>query len=219
MSPRVRLPGDGPSSEGLSRRGPRPLPLLDLGRVFLRLGATAFGGLGAALALIERELVDRRRVLRREDVTEALTYTKLLPGSTVLQVVSYLGFRLGGWTGSAVATVAFVLPSALLMLVLSAGYLAATSLPAFGPALAGLSAAVVGVLLATTYRLGRANVEGPLTAGIALVAFAAGAFFGTNAALVVVAAGLLGVVLLSAPPPGAAPETLGDDAQKEGGSR
>jgi chromate transporter len=52
---------------------PAGLPLLTLGQIFLRIGATAFGGLGAALALIERELVNKRQWLTAADVTEALT--------------------------------------------------------------------------------------------------------------------------------------------------
>lgn len=180
----------------------RTLPGLTLGWVFLRLGATAFGGLGAALALIERELVNERGVLTRDDLTEALTYTKLLSGSTVLQVVAYLGYKLGGWGGSALATAAFVFPSFLAMLLLAALYGAATALPGMGPAVGGLTAAVVGVLLATTYRFGKSNVKEPLTLGIALVAFAAGAFLDLNAALIVVGAGLIGVPLLSKPEAG-----------------
>src|SRR5215217_1070868 len=130
------------------------LSLLDLLKIFLRIGAFGFGGLGAALALLERELVQTRQVLMADDMTEALTYTKLLAGSTVLQVVAYLGYKLGGWPGSAVATVAFVLPSALAMLALAAMYVTATALPAITPVVNGLTAAVVGLLLATTYRLG-----------------------------------------------------------------
>jgi hypothetical protein len=106
---------------------PTGLSLLTLGQIFLRIGATAFGGLGAALALAERELVTKRQWLTATDMTEALTYTKLLPGSTVVQVVSYLGYELGGWSGSAVATAAFVFPSALLMLVLAAAYVSVTA--------------------------------------------------------------------------------------------
>ena len=90
--------------------------------IFLRLGTLAFGGLGATLALIEREVVDRRAALSRQDVTDALSYTKVLPGSTVVQVVAYIGWLLGGWLGSAIATVAFLLPSAVLMVFLAAGY-------------------------------------------------------------------------------------------------
>jgi len=63
---------------------------LQLGLTFLRIGTVAFGGLGATLALIERELVHRRHVATKEEITEALTYAKLLPGSTVVQVVAYL---------------------------------------------------------------------------------------------------------------------------------
>src|SRR5882724_10855156 len=133
-----------------------------------------FLGLGTALALVERELVSRRRWLTEADLTEALTYTKLLPGSTVIQVMAYLGYKLGGWSGSAVATAAFIVPSALLMLLLAAAYVSATALPAIGPTVNGLTAAVVGVLLATTYRLGRSNIKDRAALGLALVAFVAG---------------------------------------------
>ena len=185
------------------------LSLLTLGWVFLRIGATAFGGLGAALAIIERDLVERRQVLTSASVTESLTYTKLLPGSTVVQVVAYLGYRLGGWPGSAVATVAFVLPSAVMMLALAAGYVAATAIPDIGPAVNGLTAAVVGVLLATTYRIGKSNIKEPLTFGIMLAALLSGAFLNISVALIVVASGFVGVLLLSPP------EQLGQLASKE----
>ena len=178
---------------------PAGLPLLTLGQIFLRIGATAFGDLGAALALIERELVNKRQWLTAADVTEALTYTKLLPGSTVVQVVSYLGYKLGGWPGSAVATAAFVLPSALLMLVLAAAYVSVTAVPVMRPAIGGLTAAVVGILLATTYRLSKANIPDRITLGIALASIVAGAVLGISAALIVVAAGLLGVCLYALP--------------------
>jgi chromate transporter len=175
------------------------LPLLTLGHIFLRIGATAFGGLGAALALVERELVTKRQWLSAADVTEALTYTKLLPGSTVVQVVAYLGYKLGGWSGSAVATAAFVVPSALMMLGLAAAYVAVTTLPAMRQAVDGLTAAVVGLLLATTYRLGKANIADPITLGLALASVVAGAVLGVSAAVIVVAAGLLGCCLSALP--------------------
>jgi chromate transporter len=186
------------------------VPVLTLGWIFLRIGATAYGGLGTTLALIERELVTKRGMLTPAAVTEALAYTKLLPGSTGPQAIAYLGYKLGGWSGSALAMAAFLFPSALLMVLLAAAYVATTTLPALGPTVNGLTAGVVGILLATTYRLGKPNIKEPLTWGIALVAFAVGAFLGISAALIVVAAGLLGMILLS--PPSAAQ----DQTHKEG---
>ena len=189
-----------PMEESTAPGAARAVSMPALGWVFLRIGAIAFGGLGAALALVERELVDKRRWLTPVDLTEALTYTKLLPGSTVVQVVAYLGYKLRGWPGSALATAAFVLPSALAMLVLAVLYVAATALPALGPAVNGLTAAVVGVLLATTYRLGKANIKGPVALGMAVAACAVGVWLGVNAALIVVAAGVLGVLLFATEP-------------------
>src|SRR4051812_45835822 len=94
----------------------RRVPLRQLGWIFVRIGATAFGGLGAALALIEREFVDGRHALSEDDLAEALVVTRLLPGPTVVQVVSYVGYVLGGWPGSLVSTVGFLAPSVLAML-------------------------------------------------------------------------------------------------------
>jgi chromate transporter len=144
-------------------------------------------------------LVTKRQWLTAADVTEALTYTKLLPGSTGPQVVAYLGYKLGGWAGSAVATAAFVFPSALMMLVLAAASVSVTTVPAMRPAMNGLTAAVVGLLLATTYRLGKANIADRLTLGLALVSIIAGAVLGISAAFIVVAAGLLGICLYAIP--------------------
>lgn len=188
-----------PWEASLARGDARAGSLVTLGWVFLHIGAVAFGGLGAALALVERELITKRQWLTAADVTEALTYTKLLPGSTVVQVVAYLGYKLGGWSGSAVATAAFVFPSAVLMLVLAAAYVSATAVPAMRPAINGLTAAVVGILLATTYRLGKANISDRITLGIALVSIVAGVVLGVSAAVIVVVAGLLGVGLYALP--------------------
>ena len=188
--------GDGGAMTGETRRH---LPTGTLVRVFLEIGATSFGGLGPSLAVIERELVERRRVLTAADVAEATAATRLLPGSTFIQVMSFLGYRLGGWTGSAVATIACILPPVTMMLLLAIFYDAVSGWSAFGRAAQGLTAAVVGLLLASACRFGRATLAGPIGLGIALSAFGSAAGLGVPAAAVVVAAGLVGAPLLSAP--------------------
>ena len=80
------------------------------------------------------------------------------------------------------------------MLVLAAAYVSVTAVPAMRPALTGSTAAIVGVLLATTYRMGKANIPDRLTLGIALASLVAGAVLGISAAVIVVLAGLVGSV-------------------------
>jgi len=161
---------------------------------FFRIGWIGFGSLGSVLALLEQDLVKRQRVLAAAEITEALTYTKLLPGSTVVQVVSYLGWRLAGWGGSAAATLAFVLPSFIVMLVLSIIYSQITALPNVQSALRGLNSAVVGLLLITSYRLGRSTIKNYLGVALAAVALALAVIGRFPLVAIVVGAGTLGIV-------------------------
>jgi len=173
------------------------MPLAQLWWQFIKIGVAAFGGLGVTLSLIERYLVNDRRVLTAHDVAESLTYTKLLPGSTGVQVVGYLGYRLGGWSGAALSTSAFLLPAFLLMLVLSMLYEEMTALLAdsVAPALKGLTAAVTGILVATIYRLAKPTIT-TLTGGVVAVAACAfGIVLRINPAWIVLAAGILGILM------------------------
>lgn len=167
------------------------LPLL--GWTLLRLGAVAFGGLGAAVALLQRELVERRGWLAARDVSEALAFTKPLPGSTVVQVVAFLGWRLRGWPGALVTTAAFLAPSAALMTLAAALALALPDAPWVQGALTGVQVAVVGLLGAAMWRLARSEATGRALTLVLLAGALAGLV--VNAALVVIAAGLLGIAL------------------------
>jgi chromate transporter len=177
------------STAGSTKRPGLP----ELGWALLRIGAVAFGGLGATLALLQRDLVDRRAWLRPKDVTEALAYTKPLPGSTVVQVVTFLGWRLGGWPGAIVATIAFLLPAFVLMTAAAAAVLALPDASVIRGALTGLQVAVIGLLAAALWRLARSEAGSVPLMVVLLAAFIAGLF--VNAALVVAAGAAIGVAV------------------------
>lgn len=168
---------------------------------FIKIGTLAVGDTGPLLTMIEHDLVDGRGVLSKDDVQEAVTYTKPLPGSTVVQIVAYLAYKIGGWPGSAVGTAAYILPSAVMMAVLAAGYVAVTALPGVRPAVLGLTAAAVGILLATAWRFAQRNIDRrqPVTVMLGVGALVAGFVFGINAALIVIVAGFVGILTLAAP--------------------
>jgi len=165
--------------------------LPSLAWALLRIGAVAFGGLGATLALLNRDLVERRGWLRSTDVTQALAYTKPLPGSTGVQLVAFLGWRLGGWPGAIVATALFLLPAFAIMTVAAAAVFALPDAPIVRSALAGLQIAVVGILAAAMWRLARSEAGSVPLMIVLIAAFGIGLF--VNAALVVGVAGLIGI--------------------------
>lgn len=167
-----------------------PLPVI--GWVLLRLGALAFGGLGATLALLQRDLVDRRGWLQERDIGEALAITQALPGSTGVQVVAYLGWRLRGWPGAIVATTAFIAPAAALMIVAAAASLALPDLPWVRGALTGVQVGVVGLIAVAMWRLARSNARGSALAAVLLTSCVLGFFL--HAVVVVVGAGIIGAL-------------------------
>jgi chromate transporter len=163
-----------------------------VGWELLRLGAVAFGGLGATLALLQRSLVDRLGWLDERDIGEALAITQALPGSTGVQVVAYLGWRLRGWPGAIVATAAFVGPAAALMIVAAAASLALPDLPWVRGALVGVQVGVVGLVAVAMWRLARSNAKGAALAVVFSASCVIGFFL--HAVAIVVGAGIIGML-------------------------
>ncbi len=171
---------------------PRP-SLSAIGWELLRLGALAFGGLGATLSLLQRGLVDKRQWLRPSDMTEALAITQALPGSTGVQVVAYLGWRMRGWPGALLAVAAFIAPATALMILVAAGSLALPDKPWVQGALTGIQVAVIGLIAASMWRLGRSAAKSPVLIAVLLAGAVLGFF--VHAVAVVVGAGLMGALV------------------------
>jgi len=146
------------------------IPLRDIFLVFLRLGATAFGGPAAHIAVMQQTLVAQRRWLTDAEFAELLGAASLLPGPTSTELAIFLGQRQGGGPGLVLAGLGFILPSALATLAFAWAYVRFGSVPALGAALRGLQPAVVGVVVAALVPLGRSVLRDPLPAALAIVA-------------------------------------------------
>src|SRR5437660_7944149 len=109
--------------------GPRATALAELARLFLRLGATAFGGPAAHIALMEDEVVRHRGWLTREEFLDLLGATNLIPGPNSTEMAIHIGRRRAGWPGLLVAGACFILPAALLTGALAWAYVRYGSLP------------------------------------------------------------------------------------------
>lgn len=179
-----------PDPERTSERRP---PLFRLLADLLAIGAGAFGGLGAAIALIDRRLVERRGWLTSRDLSEALAFTKPLPGSTVVQIVAFVAWRLAGWRGALLGSLAFVAPAGALMIAAAAASARLPDAPWVDGALTGVQVAVAGLLVSAIWRLGRAEARGRTLTTVALAAFALGLV--VNAVVVIVGLGAIGAIV------------------------
>jgi chromate transporter len=140
----------------------------ELAGVFLRLSILGFGGPNAHLALMLDDIVERRRWISREQFLHAIGLTNLLPGPNSSEVAIHIGYTQRGWRGGLVAGVAFVAPTFVLVVLLSAVYFRYARVPALEGMLWGLKPAIVAIVLGAGWKLGRAAVTDVLLACLSL---------------------------------------------------
>ena len=169
----------------------KPTPS-QLGLLFLRIGATGFGGGMAVLSLIEREMRTRKWMIER-DFMEACAIGQSLPGASAVNTSAFVAMRLCGWPGAALATFAFIVPSFFLMLAAAVAYPYFRTLPRMDPLFEGLNAAVVGLILALTLSLGQRVVKSAWSFSLAALSCMLLVLSGTAAVEVVLLAGLIGI--------------------------
>jgi len=172
-----------------------PSALREVVVVFARLGATAFGGPAAHVALQEVECVRRRGWLDRQRFLDLLAATNLIPGPNSTEMAMHLGRLRAGWPGLVAGGVAFILPSAVLVTLLAALYVRLGALPAVEVVLATLRPAVVVVILDALAGFARQAVRGVETAAAAMVAVAA-SLAGVGEVTIVLLAVVAGLLLV-----------------------
>jgi chromate transporter len=126
---------------------------------FLRIGATSWGGFMALISMIQKKLVEKDEHLSGAKVMEGISLASVLPGPMAVNVVSFVGYTLRGWTGALVCVIAVLLPSFLLMLVLSHLYLMYGNIPAMTHFFSGILPAVAAVIISVAISLGQKSVK------------------------------------------------------------
>lgn len=165
----------------------------DAARFWLKLGFISFGGPAGQIAIMHREVVERRQWVGERDFTGALNFCMLLPGPEALQLAIYLGWKLHGFRGGLVAGLGFIGPAIALLLGLSWAYARFGHLPAATGVLLGLKAAVLALVLQALLRIGRRALGSPLHVALAISAFVALELIGVPFPLIVLAAGTIGL--------------------------
>jgi chromate transporter len=133
--------------------------LAEIARLFLRLGLVAFGGPAAHIAMMEDEFVTRRGWVSHEHFLDLVGATNLIPGPNSTEMTMHLGYERAGWRGLVVAGFFFILPAASITAALAWMYVTYGSLPTVEPFLFGIKPAVLVVIAAAVWRLGRSAVS------------------------------------------------------------
>lgn len=175
--------------------GQRQTELRALAALFLKLGTIAFGGPAAHIAMMEEEVVVRRKWLDRRHFLDLVGATNLIPGPNSTEMTMHVGYERAGVRGLLVAGACFILPAVTITALLAWVYVRTARIPAAEPLLAAIQPAVIGIIAGALWRLGRQAIRGWRTGAVGLAVVLA-ALAGVDEVLALVAAAAIGTLLL-----------------------
>ncbi len=160
--------------------------------VWAKIGLLSFGGPAGQIALMHRMVVDEKNWLSEKDYLNALSFCMLLPGPEAMQLATYAGWRLHGVRGGLIAGLLFVIPGALVILILASIYSLYGDVPLMNAIFLGVKAAVIVVVIEALLRVAKKALLEPLHWLIAACAFTAIFLFNTPYPLIILTAAIVG---------------------------
>jgi chromate transporter len=195
------MSGDRVGAEAAKdERQTKPVGFWEAFWFWVKLGFINFGGPAGQIAIMHRELVERKRWVSESQYLRTLNFCMLLPGPEAQQVATYIGWRLHGTLGGVVAGSFFVVPSIFVLWLLSYLAVAHSDVPAITGLLYGIQPVVIAIVVEAVLRIARRALNHFLLVGFSIGAFVALYFFSVPFPLVVLAAGLGGLLLSRAVP-------------------
>jgi chromate transporter len=181
--------------------------LWELFRLFLRLGLTAFGGPAAHIAMMQKEVVDKRGWMDHQHFLDLIGATNLIPGPNSTEMAIHIGHERGGWKGLLVAGCCFILPAVLITGVIAWLYRQYGQLPQVRPFIYGIKPAIIAIILAAVSPLAKPAFKSLELWAIGLLALVA-SLAGLNEIMVMFGAGLLVLLLWILRRPGGSLKTV-----------
>jgi chromate transporter len=168
--------------------------LTEIAKLFLKLGSIAFGGPAAHIAMMEDEVVKKRKWMTHEHFLDLVGATNLIPGPNSTEMTMHCGHERAGWKGLFVAGFSFILPAVLITSIFAWLYEKYGQLPNVEPFIYGIKPAVIAIILMATFRLGKKAVKNTELAILGFITLMA-CLLGVNEIVALFSCGLLGLTL------------------------
>lgn len=168
--------------------------LLELLLVFLKIGVFAFGGGYAMIPLIQKETVEKKKWVSPEDIVDIVAIAESTPGPIAISASTFVGYRIAGVAGAALATIGVIIPSFLIIFVLSFVLRQFESITAVKYAFFGIRAGVLALIVNALISVYKQCPKKIISYIIMLGAFVAVAFLGVNVLLVIAVCAVVGLI-------------------------
>lgn len=169
--------------------------LSEVASVFFKLGVIGFGGPAAHVAMMEEEIVTKRKWMDRQHFLDLMGATNLIPGPNSTEMTMHCGKERAGWPGLFVAGAAFIFPAVVLTLLLAYVYVEFGQVPAIAPLFVGIKPAVLAIIAGAIIKLGKKALKSTTVGVIGAIVFIA-AFAGLTEVLAILMGGVLALIWL-----------------------
>lgn len=171
--------------------------ILEIFWIFAKTGAITFGGGYAMLPIIQREIVDERHWLSEEQLVDFHSLSNCLPGIITLNTATFIGNYRKGKIGGIAACLGAITPSIIIIMLIAALITGFADIPAVKDAFAGIRACVCALVLNIVLKLWKKSVVGKSALIVFVCAFILSVFTSISAALIIIAAGVIGLIIFA----------------------
>lgn len=168
--------------------------LIEIIKVFLTLGTIGFGGPAAHIAMMNKEIVEKRKWVSREKFLDLLGSVNLIPGPNSTELAIHLGFQRGRWAGLVLAGSCFILPAMLIVLILAFLYVKYENMPQIAWLLYGIKPVILAIVLQALWNLSLSAVRSKTAIGI-VIGVIGFTFAGFHELLLLVLAGSISMLI------------------------
>ena len=170
--------------------------LKEITQLFLKLGITAFGGPAAHIAMMQQEVVVKKKWISEQHFLDLLGATNLIPGPNSTEMAIHIGYDRGGWKGLIIAGLCFILPAVFITLLFAVLYHNYGQLPEIQPFIYGIKPAIIAVIIGAVYPLAKKSIKS-LFLGLIGLSVLIASLLGANEIYLMFGAGLLAYLLYS----------------------
>ncbi|MGI6037971.1 MAG: chromate transporter [Limnochordia bacterium] len=165
---------------------------------FFKIGAFTFGGGLAMLPLIEREVIERRGWVDKDEILDIYALSQTVPGVIAVNSAMLIGYRLRGIPGAITASIGVISPSLIIIILIAMHFDQLMANAVIAKAMDGIRAAVAALILTAAVRVCRRTIKNRATLGIALMAFLLTSFTNLNVVFIFIIAGYFGYLMYKA---------------------
>ncbi|MCP1994336.1 chromate efflux transporter [Flavobacterium sp. HSC-61S13] len=144
------------------------IPIKEIAKLFIKLGCIGFGGPAAHIAMMQQEVVVKRKWMNEQHFLDLLGATNLIPGPNSTEMAIHIGYDKGGWKGLIVAGICFILPAVFITIILAWLYGKYGQLPEMEPFIYGIKPAIIAVIIGAVYPLAKKSIKSTYLASIGI---------------------------------------------------